>query len=78
MIYSSDLTQLITQWQSRYSRLDYSPAYRDALLECIYDLQSCIINAQIREASAKELQDYLDSLEADSYLSSLEAHDPAA
>jgi len=67
------LQSLLATWKPRLHLYDkdfslYAQGYRDALSECLHDLN---------DASTKDAVDYLDSLEADSLLSTIEEHDAA-
>lgn len=74
MIYISDLQQLSNSWTERLGNSAQPLPYRDALSECIYELNNLI------SKSIKEEFDYHDFLEmqADEYLSSIDAHERAA
>ena len=74
MIYVADLQKLMSSWQERMESPVQPSAYKDALSECIYDLNNLILRAIEDELT---YQDFLD-MEADSYLSSMEAHEKAA
>jgi hypothetical protein len=52
--------------------------YRDALGECIYELNCLITKTLQDEMTEQDALDYLLSQEADSYLSSMEAHESVA
>ena len=75
MICISDLQQLMTSWQERIDNQTYPFEYRNALSECVYDLNK-LINHSIEEEL--DYKDMLDSWEADNYLSSMEAHEAVA
>ena len=75
MIYISDLQQLINSWQQRMTSGEHPIPYRDALNDCIYELNQVITSSLDEELSYRE---YLESWKADDYLASLEAHEPAA
>lgn len=75
MINMSDINALITQWTQRLGNLTYPQAYRDALLECSYELNKLLTNSIDEEIKAREM---IDEQQADEYLSSLEAHEHAA
>ena len=78
MVYIADLQQLINSWQERLgSNVQPSP-YKDALSDCIYDLNQLINRAILNEMAEKDARDYILSQEADDYLSSMEAHEYAA
>lgn len=75
MIYISDLQNLVSSWLERLGDSSQPLPYRDALNECIYDLNNLIDHSLIEEA---DYQDMLESWNADNYLSSLEAHEAVA
>lgn len=74
MIYVNELQQLLAGWNERLNNPVQSSSYKDALSDCIYDLNQ-LINHSIEEEF-----DYKDFLacEADAYLSTIEAHEAAA
>lgn len=72
MIYTSDLQQLVSAWKERATSAAQPTSYKDALNECIYDLDQLVDNSIIEEI---DYQDMVDSWEADTYLSSMEAHE---
>lgn len=74
MITISDLQNLITKWQERVSNPSQPFAYVNGVSECIYDLNQLISHSIQEELS---YEDYL-SMEADNYLSSMEAHEHIA
>lgn len=75
----TDLRNLISQWTERMGNNAQPLPYRDALGECIYEL-NCLINKVLQDEMMTEQDalDYILSQEADSYLSSLEAHEHVA
>jgi hypothetical protein len=75
MFYESDITNLVTQWNDRASNPIYDDSYRKAVAECAYELNTALLKAFEEEVNAWE---FLDEQYADEYLSSLEAHEPAA
>ena len=75
MICVSDLQQLISSWQERMSKQAHPFEYKNALSECIYDLNQLINHSIEEELDYKEM---LDSWEADNYLSSIGAHEAVA
>lgn len=75
MVYINDLQQLVSVWLDRLDNPAQSSDYRDALSECIYDLNNLIESMINEEFSAKEV---FDSMAADDYLSTIEAHEVAA
>lgn len=75
MIYISDLQQLLSQWQER-AKSDSQPTfYKDALNDCVYELNSLIEKSVLEDA---DYEDMLEEIEADNYLSSVEAHESFA
>jgi hypothetical protein len=79
MIPLSELQQLMYKWQDRIDHPVHSFDYKTAVSECINDLNTLIDNIISDELSRQEdYQSFLDDWEADSYLSSLEAHGSAA
>lgn len=74
----TDLQNLISQWTERMGDNTQPLPYRDALGECIHEL-NCLINKVLQdEMTEQDALDYILSQEADSYLSSLEAHEHVA
>ena len=71
MINVADLQNLIDSWQERVDSPVQPFSYKNALLECIYDLNR-IISQSIEEEMT--YQDFLQQ-EADAFLSSIEAHE---
>lgn len=66
------LTDLTSQWKLRLSSYKddnshYGEGYKDALSECICDMENLIDRYNIEE--------YYNEISADDYLSSIEAHD---
>ena len=78
MIAVTDLQKLASQWAERMDRPSYPLSYRDALSECIYELNCLINKTLLDELTEQDALEYLLSQEADSYLSSMEAHEDAA
>ena len=75
MIYASDLQKVVSLWLERMGNQSQPFEYRNALNECIDDLN------QVIEKSIEEELDYkeaLESWEADEFLSSIEAHEAVA
>ena len=75
MVYISDLQQLVSQWLERMSDTTQPIEYRDALNECIYEVNGLIDKSINTEANC---QQQLDEQWADAFLSSLEAEEFAA
>jgi len=78
MIYISDIQQLADKWTERMNNPAQSFDYRNALSECIYELNQLINHSILDELTEEDASDYLHSQEADDYLSTMEAHEPAA
>lgn len=84
MIYFSQLTGLLSQWEGRLQQPDLPQAYKDALRDCSYELSSLMDNECEEEALAsinfipEDVETALQEMEADAWLSSLESHEPAA
>lgn len=74
MITISDLQKLTEEWACRLASPSQPRDYKDALYECIYDLNNVINHSIEEELSYK---DFLEQ-EADNYLASAEAHEYAA
>lgn len=84
MIAEKNISSLLSQWEGRLDKGNYSEDYRCALGECLYDLRELLEKikeeeeANLQEVLAnlpsQEVEDYLSGLEADEYLSSVEAH----
>lgn len=75
MVYINDLQQIVSIWLERVKNPSQPFEYKNALNECIDDLNSLI------EKSIEEEIDYKDALEsweADEFLSSMEAHEAVA
>ena len=70
MVYVSELQDLVSQWLDRMSNTEQPVPYRDALNECVYEVNKIIDNAIEAE---EDCQRQLDEQWADSFLSSLEA-----
>lgn len=75
MITVSDIQQLIASWEERLDTSFQPSSYKDALSECIYELNQLITSSIDEELS---YQEYLDSWAADDYLSTMEAHEQIA
>lgn len=81
MTIEQSIYSLASTWNNRvdaykHDPSEYSIGYRDALLECTNDLLSLpgFKDALLSPAPPQEVQYYLESQEADNYLSSMEAH----
>ena len=78
MIYINDLQQLADKWTERMNNPAQSFEYKNALSECIYDLNQLINKTLLDELMEEEARQYLLEQEADSYLSSEENYYAAA
>jgi hypothetical protein len=87
MIQLSDVNKLLNKWNERlnyYKQFSdpLSISYRDALEECVYELQRLVDDTLdeifVDSIPSEEVQQYLLEQEADSYLSSSEAHEHIA
>ena len=81
LIDSKPIESLLGQWEQRMNQ-NTDASYKDALRECIYELGYCI-NSIFQEdflnsVPPEEVEQWLLEQEADSYLASMEAHEPAA
>lgn len=73
MVYVSDLNQLISQWLERMGNTAYASAYRDALNDCCYDLQSLLNKSIEEELTANEsfdteLKEFIDNIKKDKHV----------
>lgn len=78
MIYISDLQQLANKWTERMNNPTQSFDYRNALSECVYELNQLINKTLLDELTEEDARQYLLEQEADSYLSSEENYYAAA
>ena len=78
MIYINDLQQLTDKWTERMNNPAQSFEYKNALSECIYDLNQLINKTLLDELTEEDARDYILSQQADSYLSSEENYYAAA
>lgn len=78
MIYINDIQQLADKWTERMNNPAQSFDYRNALSECIYDLNQLINKTLLDQMTEEDARDYILSQEADAYLSSEEAYYAAA
>lgn len=74
MITISDCQQLVNKWMERTQNPLHSFDYKNALLECVDELNH-LINHSIEEELL--YQDYLD-VEADNYLSAMKDYEETA
>ena len=75
MIFESDIQDLIQSWIERSQSSIYPDEYQKATAECAFELQCTLDKLFNEEVEARE---YFNSLEADNYLASIEAHELAA
>ena len=77
-----NIIPLITQWQERAKSSNQPKEYRCAVSECLTELQGAIDAAEgyydSFDIPSEEALDYLEGLEADMYLSRMDAHEPNA
>ena len=78
MIYISDVQQLADKWTERMNNPTQSFEYKNALAECVYDLNQLINKTLLDELTEEDARQYLLEQEADSYLSSEENYYAAA
>lgn len=72
MIYISDIQQLADKWTERMNNPTQSFDYKNAISECIYELNQLINKTLLDEMTEEDARQYLLEQEADSYLSSEE------
>ena len=72
MIYINDIQQLSDKWTERMNNPAQSFDYRNALSECIYDLNQLINKTLLDQMTEEDAVQYMLEQEADSYLSSEE------
>lgn len=72
MVYVSDLQQLISAWQERMDSPVHPSSYKDALMDCIYELNQLVNKTLLDELTEEDARDYILSQEADEYLSCME------
>ena len=69
MIYISDIQQLADKWTERMNNPTQSFDYRNALSECVYELNQLINKTLLDQMTEEDARDYILSQEADSYIS---------
>jgi len=69
MIYISDIQQLADKWTERMNNPAQSFDYRNALSECVYDLNQLINKTLLDQMTEEDARGYILSQEADSYIS---------
>jgi hypothetical protein len=72
MITVSDIQQLLASWTERLDTSFQPSSYKDALSECIYELNQLINKTLLDEMTEEDAREYMLSQEADAYLSSEE------
>ena len=72
MIYISDVQQLADKWTERINNPTQSFDYKNAISECIYELNQLINKTLLDEMTEEDARQYMLEQEADSYLSSEE------
>lgn len=84
MISDKDIANLLSLWRGRLGNTKERDVY-DTLNDCIYELSQLYMYSIPPEylegipqnILSDETQDYLDNIEADDYLSTIEAHEIA-
>ena len=69
MIYISDIRQLTDKWTERMNNPAQSFDYRNALSECVYELNQLINKTLLDQMTEEDARDYILSQKADSYIS---------
>lgn len=82
MAHPTNINNLLHIWQGRLQDSQFSTEYREAIGDCIYELQE-VLNYSwqeeyINSLPPEEVEQYLHEQEADSYLSTIEAHENIA
>lgn len=54
MLYDSDISNLLSQWQETANRPFFPSPYKDAVRDCIYDLKCLVDKSFEEEALANE------------------------
>ena len=78
MIYISDVQQLADKWTERMNNPTQSFDYKNALSECIYELNQLINRTLLDEMTEEDARQHMLEQEADSYLSCEESYYAAA
>lgn len=92
MIYDYEIRGLIATWQERLHPTTNEPSYKEALAECIFELDDLVRVSHEKELLQREAEEQeimatlpdedimsiIQQWEADSYLSSIEAHENIA
>jgi hypothetical protein len=80
MPFQSDIVSLLSQWKERALNESYSDQYRDAVNDCIYELNDIVRKRMMEEAvdrmSDEDIKQYFEEIDADSYISSSEFIEP--
>lgn len=80
MPFQSDIVSLLSQWKKRALNESYSDQYRDAVNDCIYELNDIVRKRMMEEAvdrmTDEDIKQYLEEIDADSYISSSEFIEP--
>ena len=80
MPFQSDIVSLLSQWKERALNESYSDQYRDAVNDCIYELNDIVRKRMMEEAvdrmTDEDIKQYLEEIDADSYISSSEFIEP--
>lgn len=64
---TEDLTKLAFQWEARI-RNTKDLSYKEAVGECLYELDQFIVENSYNEMTSKEAYEFWESLEADTLL----------
>ena len=72
MIYINDIQQLADKWTERMDNPAQPFDYKNALSECIYELNQLVNKTLLDEMTEEDAREYILSQEADDYLSSEE------
>lgn len=82
MVHSTNINDLLHAWQNKLQNNHLSSEYKDALNDCLYDLQEVLKYSWQEEfldsLPSEEAEQYLLEQEADNYLSTIEAHENIA
>jgi hypothetical protein len=80
MPFQSDIVSLLSQWKKRALNESYSDQYRDAVNDCIYELNDIVRKRMMEEAvdrmTDEDIKQYFEEIDADSYISSSEFIEP--
>ena len=67
MIYISDIQQLANKWTERMNNPTQSFDYRNAISECVYDLNQLINRTFLDEMTEEDARQYMLEQDADYY-----------